>query len=118
MKIYSLYKTEKFLENSNTFLLVNFLANPQKTLFSFREKLNINKLNLKFIKSKALLPFLSKYLNSKHIQFLYNVSKGPLYLIQNTEKNNDIFDSIANLKLEDFLQKKIYVFLFFLRGKV
>ena len=106
MNTFSLYKTEKFLENSNSFMFVTFQANKQKTLVSFKEILRTNKLSIKFIKSKALAPFLKTYLNSKALFYLSNIARGPIYVIQNINRHESLLDNISNITLEDFLKKK------------
>ena len=118
MNTFSLYKTEKFLENSNSFMFVTFQANKQKTLVSFKEILRTNKLSIKFIKSKALAPFLKTYLNSKALFYLSNIARGPIYVIQNINRHESLLDNISNITLEDFLKKKMQVLICFFRGQL
>ncbi len=116
--MYNLYKTEKFIENSNSFLFVTFLSNPQKNLVVFKQNLQINNLTFKFLKSKAILPFLNKYFKMNKFKFLLNISKGPSYLIQNIKKCSILSDNLENLKLDDFIKNKMHIFLYFFRGKL
>jgi len=97
-------------------MLVTFQASKQKTLVLFKEILRTNKLSIKFIKSKALAPFLKTYLNSKALLYLNNIARGPIYIVQNLNRQESLLDNIASITLEDFLKKKMQVLICFFRG--
>jgi hypothetical protein len=116
--MYSLYKTEKFIEKSNSFLFITFLSNSQKNLVNFKQKLQLNNLTLKFLKSKRILPFLNKYFKLNQLKFLLNISKGPSYVIQNFKTCDVLSDNLSDLTTDSFIKNKMFVVLYFFRGKI
>jgi len=115
---YNTYKKEKFLENANSFALVTFFADPQKKFVELRGEMFLNNLVIKNINSRAIKSAIGNYINKEILSFLNNAAKGPVFLLQNKNKNDSILDSFLKIDEKVFLKRKMRVLLCFVKGAV
>jgi len=86
LHLHILYRRAKFLEDSNSFLLVHFLATPQSGFVELKETLFEKGLQLKVIKSRSIFPLISTMIHHKFLNNITNLSRTPVFLIQNFKK--------------------------------
>jgi hypothetical protein len=119
LNIHILYRKIKFLETSNAFLLVNFLASPQVNFVRLKEILFKKKLTLKVIRSRAILPLMNKVIKGNLIHNLKNIPITPTFVIQSLEQDKKAFLSkLLSLDFAIFMKYKMNVLACFSNGIV
>jgi hypothetical protein len=118
MREYFQYKKKKFLENSNSFILVSFFSDPQKNFVALRNLLFSKNLKIKVLKSKSIYPLINKYIISKHTTFINSVSKCPLFVIENIYPKDSIISNFFNISEIEFKNRKMQILGGFENGKI
>lgn len=101
--------------------MVLFLSDSQSGFIKIRELLDNKKLTARVIKSKSVFSNISNLIRfdkNSYYSSLGNLSKCPVYLIKNKYRYGNILESFKGLKVETFLEKKMFVLGCFYKGKV
>ena len=118
MNLYRIFKRDKFLEASSSFLLVSFFSNSQSNFVNFKDFLNSNELQAKVIKSKSVNSCLTNYISQDLLQPVKVVASCPVFLIKPNQFGGSFLNNLADLKLKGFSDNNMSVLLCFNKGKM
>jgi hypothetical protein len=118
MREYFQYKKNKFLENSNAFILVSFFSDPQKNFVALRNFLFSKNLKIKFMKSKSIYPLINKYIIPNHTASVNSVAKCPTFIIENIYKKDSIISNFFSISETEFKSRKMQILGGFDNGKI
>jgi len=118
MNLYRIFKRDKFLEASSSFLIVSFFSNSQSNFVNFKDFLNLNKLKAKVIKSKSVNSCLTNYIPQDLLQPLRVVASCPVFLIKPNQFGGPLLNNLADLKFQGFSENNMSVLLCFNKGKI
>lgn len=113
---HQMLKRDKFLSNCGCFALVSFSANKQSNFLAFKELLYINKLEVKFVKSKSIKKCLENYIKFDLLISLRTVSFCPLFIIKPKTGTNFI-NTFFNFSQKFFVDSKTSLLSCFYQGK-
>jgi len=118
MSSYRIFKRNKFLETSTSFLIVSFFSDSQTRFISFKEFLYFHGLQIKVIKSKSIYACLNNYTPQAFLSSIKTVSTGPLFLIKTANNKGKFFDILTNLNKKKFLEHKMFALLCYDKGNI
>jgi hypothetical protein len=118
MSSYRIFKRNKFLETSTSFLIVSFFSDSQTRFISFKEFLYLSGLQIKVIKSKSIHACLNNYTPQKYLSSIKTVSTGPLFLIKTSNSKSKFIEILSSLDKKKFLEHKMFALLCYDKGKI
>tara|TARA_B110000902_G_C14151362_1_gene529663 strand:+ start:586 stop:1095 length:510 start_codon:yes stop_codon:yes gene_type:complete len=118
MSSYRIFKRNKFLETSTSFLIVSFFSDSQTQFIHFKEFLYSYGLQIKVIKSKSIYACLNNYTSKSFLSSIKTVSTGPLFLIKALNNNSKFLNILLNLDKKKFLEHKMFALLCYDKGKI
>ena len=119
MKDYRLFKRDRFLERSTSFLIVSFFSNPHAQFVAFKNALAQEGLEVKVVKSRSVLPCFQRVWTPASIQALGAVSAGPVLVLQaQAGGTRPLLDRILSLGKTLFLEQNMSLLYGNLAGRV
>ena len=118
MSLYRIFKRDKFLEASSSFLIVSYFSNAQSNFVNFKDFLHLNKLKAKVIKSKSVNSCLTNYIPQDLLKPVKVVASCPVFLIKPNKFGAPFLDHLAGLNLKGFSENNMSILLCFNKGKI